>query len=542
MSAPLLSLRDLSVTFRGDSVQTRAVRNLSLDIAAGETVALVGESGSGKSVSALASLGLLPDNAEQGGSVVWKGAEIDRGDAAAMRRLRGNEIGMIFQEPMTSLNPLHTIEKQIGESLRQHQGMSVEAARARTLDLLNRVGIPGAETRLASYPHELSGGQRQRVMIAQAIALQPALLIADEPTTALDVTTQSGILDLMGGLVEDGDMSLMLITHDLAVLAELSSRIAVMQQGLVVETADTEALFRSHLHAYTGRLLAASSHQPQRHEQPGSPAPLLSVEDLHIGYRGRRSSLFGAPEMTEAVRGVSFAISEGESVGLVGESGCGKSTLARAILGLQAPRAGSIRLGAQAVTGGAVPASMRAAMQIVFQDPYGSFNPRHRVERLVAEPFHLVADAPQGEARKDAVVAALEAVGMTAADSEKYIHEFSGGQRQRIAIARALVIRPKLIILDEAVSALDVSIRAQILDLLAELRDSHGLAYLFISHDLGVVTSITDRVMVMKDGEIVEHGPTADVMGAPAHGYTRELVAARPQIPPEWSPDRKAGR
>ena len=337
-------------------------------------------------------------------------------------------------------------------------------------------------------------------------------------------------------------MSLMLITHDLAVLAELSSRIAVMQQGLVVETADTETLFRSHRHAYTGRLLAASSHQPERHEQPGSPAPLLSVEDLHIGYRGRRSSLFGAPEMTEAVRGVSFAISAGESVGLVGESGCGKSTLARAILGLQAPQAGSIRLGEQAVTGGAVPASMRAAMQIVFQDPYGSFNPRHRVERLVAEPFHLLADAPQGAARKDAVVVALEAVGMTAADADKYIHEFSGGQRQRIAIARALVIRPKLIILDEAVSALDVSIRAQILDLLAELRDSHGLAYLFISHDLGVVTSITDRVMVMKDGEIVEHGPTADVMGAPAHDYTRELVAARPQIPPEWSPDRKAGR
>ena len=538
MSPPRLAIDNLSVRIGGID----AVRDVSLSIAPGQIFGVAGESGSGKSMTALAVMGLLPDGAHRGGAARLDGEDLFALDEVAMCGIRGRRIGMIFQEPMTALNPVRTIGAQVAETLVIHAGTSLSEAREIAAAKLDRVGIPAARYGLDRFPHELSGGQRQRVMIAQAIALQPALLIADEPTTALDVTTQAGILDLMGGLVEDGDMSLMLITHDLAVLAELSSRIAVMQQGLVVETADTETLFRSHRHAYTGRLLAASSHQPQRHEQPGSPAPLLSVEDLHIGYRGRRSSLFGAPEMTEAVRGVSFAISEGESVGLVGESGCGKSTLARAILGLQAPRAGSIRLGEQAVTGGAVPASMRAAMQIVFQDPYGSFNPRHRVERLVAEPFHLLADAPQGAARKDAVVAALEAVGMTAADADKYIHEFSGGQRQRIAIARALVIRPKLIILDEAVSALDVSIRAQILDLLAELRDSHGLAYLFISHDLGVVTSITDWVMVMKNGEIVEHGPTADVMGAPAHDYTRELVAARPQIPPEWSQDRKAGR
>ncbi len=536
MSPPRLAIDNLSVRI-GD---TDAIRDVSLSIAPGQIFGVAGESGSGKSMTALAVMGLLPDGALRGGAARLDGEDLFALDEAAMCGIRGRRIGMIFQEPMTALNPVRTIGAQVSETLVVHAGMSLYEAREIAAAKLDRVGLPAASYGLDRYPHELSGGQRQRVMIAQAIALQPALLIADEPTTALDVTTQAGILDLMAGLVEEGDMSLMLITHDLAVLAELSSRIAVMQQGLVVETADTEILFRSHRHAYTGRLLAASSHQPQRHEQPGSPALLLSVEDLHIGYRGRRYSLFGAPEMTEAVRGVSFAISDGESVGLVGESGCGKSTLARAILGLQAPRAGSIRLRKQAVTCGAVPASIRAAMQIVFQDPYGSFNPRQRVERLVAEPFNLLADAPQGAARKDAVVAALEAVGMAASNAEKYIHEFSGGQRQRIAIARALVIRPKLIILDEAVSALDVSIRAQILDLLAELRGSHGLAYLLISHDLAVVTSITDRVMVMKDGEIVEHGPTADVMGAPAHGYTRELVAARPQIPPEWLPDRKA--
>ena len=531
MSTARLVIDNLSVRI-GD---TDAVRDVSLSIAPGQVFGVAGESGSGKSMTALAVMGLLPEGAHRGGAARLDGENLFTLDEPAMCGIRGRRIGMIFQEPMTALNPVRTIGAQVAETLVIHAGMSVSEAREIAAAKLDRVGLPAARYGLDRYPHELSGGQRQRVMIAQAIALQPALLIADEPTTALDVMTQAGILELMGGLVEEGDMSLMLITHDLAVLAGLSSRIAVMQEGCVVETADTEALFRSHSHAYTGRLLAASSHQPARRRTSGAPPWLLSVEDLHIDYRGRREGLFGTPQTTEAVCGVSFSISEGESVGLVGESGCGKSTLARAILGLQSPRSGRIRLGDQTVTGGAVPVSMRAAMQIVFQDPYGSFNPRHRVGRLVAEPFHLLEDAPQGADRDAAVVAALEAVGMTAADADKYIHEFSGGQRQRIAIARALAIRPRLIILDEAVSALDVSIRAQILDLLAELRDSHGLAYLFISHDLGVVTSITDRVMVMKGGKIVEHGPTSDVMGAPAHGYTRELVAARPQIPPEWS-------
>ena len=510
------------------------VQDVSLSIAAGQVFGIAGESGSGKSMTALAVMGLLPDGAVRGGAARLDGDDLFALSEPQMCGVRGRRIGMIFQEPMTALNPVRTIGAQVAETLVIHAGMRLAEAQEIAAAKLDRVGLAAGKIGLGRYPHELSGGQRQRVMIAQAIALQPAVLIADEPTTALDVTTQAGILDLMAGLVEEADMSLMLITHDLAVLAGLSSEIAVMQAGHVVESGATEALFRSHRHAYTGRLLAASDHQPVRPAMRDDSAPLLHVEDLHVGYQGRRSFLSGRGAMTEAVRGVSFAINKSESVGLVGESGCGKSTLARTILGLQAPQSGRISLGDDAITGGRVPARVRAEMQIVFQDPYGSFNPRHRVARLVAEPFHLLADAPVGRARDRAVDEALEAVGMTAADAGKYIHEFSGGQRQRIAMARALVTRPSLIILDEAVSALDVSIRAQILDLLAALRDSHGLTYLFISHDLGVVGAITDRVMVMKDGAIVEQGPVADVLERPTHPYTRELVAARPQIPPEW--------
>ena len=511
------------------------VRDVSFAIEPGQIFGIAGESGSGKSMTALAVMGLLPGGADRAGAARLDGQDLFALDEAAMCGVRGRRIGMIFQEPMTALNPVRTIGAQVAETLTIHQGLSRGEAEEIAAAKLDRVGLAAGRVGLDRYPHELSGGQRQRVMIAQAIALQPALLIADEPTTALDVTTQAGILDLMSGLVEEGDMSLMLITHDLAVLAGLSSAIAVMKDGRIVESGATETLFRSHRHAYTGRLLAASSHAPARPAARQAATTLLHVENLHVGYQSRRPVLFGKGAMTDAVRGVSLAIDAGESVGLVGESGCGKSTLARTILGLQAARSGSVRLGDDAVTGGAMPARVRAGMQIVFQDPYGSFNPRHRVARLVAEPFHLIEDAPVGTAREQAVAAALEAVGMAASDAGKYIHEFSGGQRQRIAIARALVIRPKLIILDEAVSALDVSIRAQILDLLAALRDSHGLTYLFISHDLGVVRSITDRVMVMKDGVIVEQGPVEEVLERPNHPYTRELVAARPQIPPEWT-------
>jgi len=530
MSAPRLVIDALSVRI-GDAA---VVDDASLSIGAGQVFGLAGESGSGKSMTALAVMGLLPTGAVRRGAARLDGAELFGLDEAAMCTVRGRRIGMIFQEPMTALNPVRSIGDQVAETLVIHAGMDRAAAREVAADRLDRVGLPAGRVGLERYPHELSGGQRQRVMIAQAIALQPALLIADEPTTALDVTTQAGILDLLGGLVDEGDMSLLLITHDLAVLAGLSSAVAVMKEGQIVEAAETETLFRHHSHGYTASLLAASRHRPEAVPPPQAAEPLLRIEGLRLGYRGR-GGLFRAAPVTEAVSGGSLSVNAGEGVGLVGESGCGKSTLARAILGLEPPRAGRITLAGTAVTAGQMmPAGTRAAMQIVFQDPYGSFNPRHRVERLVAEPFHLLDDAPSGAATGRAVAAALEAVGLSPQDADKYIHEFSGGQRQRIAIARALVIRPKLIILDEAVSALDVSIRAQILDLLAGLRRDFGLAYLFISHDLGVVRAITDRVLVMKDGEIVESGETDRVLAAPSHAYTAELVAASPQIPQEW--------
>jgi len=530
MSAPRLAITDLSVRI-GDAT---VVDRTSLTIGSGQVFGLAGESGSGKSMTALAVMGLLPAAAVRSGVARLDGDDLFALDEPAMCGVRGRRIGMIFQEPMTALNPVRSIGDQVAETLVIHAGMGRAAAREVAADRLDRVGLPAGRIGLDRYPHELSGGQRQRVMIAQAIALQPSLLIADEPTTALDVTTQAGILDLLGGLVDEGDMSLLLITHDLAVLAGLSNAIAVMKDGQIVETGETEKLFRHHSHAYTASLLAASSHRPAAVPVPDARDPLLRIEALRLGYR-RRGGLFGAAPVTEAVRGVSLSVDEGESVGLVGESGCGKSTLARAILGLEPPHAGSITLAGTAVTAGQnMPADIRAAMQIVFQDPYGSFNPRHRVERLVAEPFHLLDDPPTGVEAGRAVGAALEAVGLAPADAGKYIHEFSGGQRQRIAIARALVIRPKLIILDEAVSALDVSIRAQILDLLTALRRDYGLAYLFISHDLGVVRAITDRVLVMKDGEIVESGETGRVLAAPSHPYTAELVAASPRIPQEW--------
>ena len=450
-----------------------------------------------------------------------------------MCAVRGNEIGVIFQEPMTALNPVKTIGDQVAETLTVHGKASRRQALAIAREMLDRVELPPEEFPLTKFPHELSGGQRQRVCIALAIALRPKLLIADEPTTALDVSTQAQILKLLKSLVEVDGMSLMLITHDLAVVAGMADHVAVMHRGRIVEAGSTESLFRRMRHPYTKKLFAASSHAPER-SAATERAPLLQVSEAVRDYTLPKTRLFARAPKRRAVDFVSFEIRRNESLGLVGESGCGKSTLTRAVLGLEPLQHGRIDLEGEPVLAASMSRDQRRKMQVVFQDPYGSFNPRHKVERLVAEPFHLISDTLSRSEIRDRVALSLENVGLRAGDMTKYIHEFSGGQRQRIAIARALAIRPKLIILDEAVSALDVSIRAQILDLLAELQKQHGLSYLFISHDLTVVNAITDRVLVMRKGKIVEEGVTRKVFKSPYHPYTRHLLASAPVIPPEW--------
>ncbi|MDP1668141.1 ABC transporter ATP-binding protein [Phaeovulum sp.] len=522
----LLSVTDLSVSING----TPLLEKVSFALQPGEIFGLVGESGSGKSLTALALMGLLPEGAVTTGHAELEGLDLLNQTERAMCGLRGNRIGMIFQEPMTALNPLMTIGDQVAETLMVHRALPRAEALAIAREKLDRVGLPEPRFGLGLFPHELSGGQRQRVAIALAIALKPALLIADEPTTALDVMTQAQILGLLRGLVEDEGMGLLLITHDLAVVAGLANTTSVMQTGRIVEQGPTEALFRARKHPYTAALFAASAHQPTRIDI-GLSVPLLEVDRALRAYTLARPSAFAPRPVLHAVDGVSFTLHQRESLGLVGSSGCGKSTLTRAILGLDSLQGGEIRLSGTRV-GPKLPNALRAGMQVVFQDPYGSFNPRWRVDRLVAEPFHLLPKAPADW--RDRVAEALVEVGLHPDDRRKYIHEFSGGQRQRIAIARALITRPDLIVLDEAVSALDVRIRAQVLDLLASLRRSHGLAYLFISHDLSVVRAITDRVLVMEAGRIVEEGPTEALFAAPQHEVTRRLVAATPQIPAAW--------
>ncbi len=522
----LLRIEALSLAIHGRPI----LRDVAMAAGAGEVLGLIGESGSGKSLTALSVIGLLPEGSQPSGRVLLDGADLLALSEAEMCRVRGRDIGMIFQEPMTALNPLQTIGDQVAETVRVHRQAGRREALALAAATLARVGMPAERFALTRFPHELSGGQRQRVGIAMAIALRPKLLIADEPTTALDVTTQAQILRLLRRLVDEDGMALMLITHDLAVMAGLADRLAVMSRGEVVEAGPADEVRRQMRHPYTRALFAASAHQPKRTAEP-TRTPLLQVEGLVRDYPMPRQGLFAAPKVFNAVKGVSFTLDKGESLGLVGESGSGKSTLVRAVLGLEPLQGGSVRVDGEAVRAGErMPRALRAKMQAVFQDPHGSFDPRHKVGRLVAEPFHLVPDAPRGPALDAAVAAALGAVGLEAEDADKYIHEFSGGQRQRIAIARALIIRPKLIVLDEAVSALDVQVRASILDLLAGLMTRHGLSYLFVSHDLGVVRSITDRVMVMRAGEIVETGPTQQVLDAPQHAYTQALIAATPLL------------
>jgi len=526
----LLEIENLSLTIG----QTPILKDVDLAIAPGEVVGLVGESGSGKSMTALTVMRLLPHLARAEGRVAFDGIDILAASEDQMCALRGDDIGMVFQEPMTALNPVKTIGEQVAEGIRWHTRASRAEADERARKMLDRVGLPEAKFPLSRYPHELSGGQRQRVVIAIACALKPKLLIADEPTTALDVVLQAQILVLLRDLVSENRMGLMLISHDLAVVTEMADRLTILRHGEVMEAGDTARTLSAQLHPYTRELALASMHVPARPKPhlAGSAIPLLEVETVSRTYPGRRTSLFRPSQPVHAVDDVSLTIEPAQSVALVGRSGCGKSTLARMILALDKPTAGTIRFRGETITGKAEAAlkPARRDMQVVFQDPYGSFDPRQKVEKLVAEPLHLLEKQPSRTERREIVAHALHEVGLGPGDMDKYPHEFSGGQRQRLSIARAIITRPKLVVADEPVSALDVSIRAQILDLFAELNQKLGIAYLFITHDLTVARAMADEVLVMHEGRLVERGKTADVLDHPRSDAAQALVAAAPDL------------
>ncbi len=521
----VLEVRNLSVSFRQDGRDIPAVRGLSFAIEKGETVALVGESGSGKSVTALSTVALLPDSATVTGSVTYEGRQMIGASRELLRDVRGNDISFIFQEPMTSLNPLHTLERQLAESIELHQGLSGSALRARIIELLNKVGIRDPETRLKSYPHQLSGGQRQRVMIAMALANGPDLLIADEPTTALDVTIQAQILDLLADLKEQEGMSLLFITHDLGIVRRIADRVCVMKDGEIVETGPTAEIFANPRHPYTRTLLAAEARGTPAPVPEGAPV-IAETRDLRIWFPIQRGLLKRTVGHIKAVNAATFTVRAGETIGIVGESGSGKTTLALATMRLIRSE-GPILFMGRDIQGLTVRQMrpLRRDMQIVFQDPFGSLSPRMTAEEIIAEG--LTVHEVEGGGDKRALVAAImEEVGLDPATMHRYPHEFSGGQRQRIAIARAMILRPKLVVLDEPTSALDMTVQVQIVELLRDLQRRHGLAYLFISHDLRVVRALAHHVLVMKAGDIVESGPAAQIFDAPQSDYTKALMAA----------------
>ncbi len=526
---PLLRIANLGVNFRGDQGKVAAVKNVSFDIGLGETVALVGESGSGKSVTALSILQLLPYPAathSKGSSVVFKGRELMGAEPRELRDVRGDQISMIFQEPMTSLNPLHTVEKQINETLFLHKGMNRDQARARTLELLKLVGIPDAVKRLSAYPHELSGGQRQRVMIAMALANEPDLVIADERTTALDVTIQAQILNLLKELQAKLGMAMLLITHDLGIVRKMADKVCVMTQGEIVEQGDEEAIFENPQHPYTQRLLAAEPKGRPIAAAPDAPV-VMQGDDVKVYFPIKKGVLKRTVDYVRAVDGISVTVRQGHTVGVVGESGSGKTTLGLALLRLLSSQ-GAIRFDGRTIEGldSKELRPLRRSMQVVFQDPYGSLSPRMSIGQIVAEGLKIHGMGDSEDAREAMIIDALTEVGIDPESRHRYPHEFSGGQRQRIAIARAMVLKPRFVVLDEPTSALDMSVQAQIVDLLRELQQRHELAYLFISHDLKVVRALADEVIVMRDGKVVEQGAAERIFDAPEAAYTQALMKA----------------
>jgi len=524
----LINVKNLSVAFRAGGATTTAVKGVSFRINRGETVALVGESGSGKSVSALSILKLLPypPASHPTGEIFFEGKDLLKASETELKRIRGGRISMIFQEPMTSLNPLHTIERQVGEMLKLHRGLSGAAARARVLELLTKVGIPEPEKRLDAFPHQLSGGQRQRVMIAMALANEPDLLIADEPTTALDVTIQAQILELLRDLQREMGMAMLLITHDLGIVRRMAERVYVMQNGLIVEEEATEKLFTAPRHPYTQHLLAA--------EPKGQPpvfkadAPVIAeTSDLKVWFPIKRGLMQRTVDHVKAVDGVSVRILAGQTVGVVGESGSGKTTLGLAILRLISSKGPIVYMGRR-IDGlsSKEMRPLRREMQVVFQDPYGSLSPRLSIFGIIEEGLLIQKPTWSEAQRREQAARALEDVGLDASALDRYPHEFSGGQRQRIAIARAMALEPKFIVLDEPTSALDMSVQAQIVNLLRELQAKRNLAYVFISHDLKVVRALCNYVIVMRNGRAVEEGPADEIFTAPKADYTKALLAA----------------